>query len=67
MMSTNELVQFTATGGPMPAYTEQSVWEKSCPYGIQAPVLPPFRFTDDSIIAVMVHPEECYEDEKGKM
>jgi len=51
----------------MPAYKEPSAWEKSCPYGIQAPYFPPVRFTDDSIITVMVRPEEAYEDEKAEL
>ena len=67
MTATKTFNRFTATGGPMPGYKEPSTWEKSCPYGIQAPVLPPFRFTDDSIITVMVRPAESYEDEKAQM
>jgi len=67
MMGTDAYNSFTATGRPMPAHQEPSVWEKSCPYGIQAPVLPRFRFTDDSIIAVMVRPEESFEDEKAQL
>jgi len=59
--------RFSAIGGPMPAYKEPSAWEKSCPYGIQAPYFPPVRFTDDSIITVMVRPEEAYEDEKAEL
>lgn len=44
---------FTAIGGPMPQY-KPSLWENICLWGLQAPQYPPFRFTDDSIIPVVV-------------
>ncbi|RDL41655.1 uncharacterized protein BP5553_01634 [Venustampulla echinocandica] len=50
--------RFTATGGPKPSYKAPSVWEKSCPWGMQAPLLPRVRFTDETIIPVIVRLEE---------
>ena len=44
---------FTAAGRPMPKY-EPSTWANDCVWGPQAPQVPPFRFTDDSIISVIV-------------
>ncbi|KFY45585.1 hypothetical protein V495_02896 [Pseudogymnoascus sp. VKM F-4514 (FW-929)] len=45
--------RFTATGRPMPAYN-RSAWSSACIYGPTAPHFLPFRFTDDSIIPVVV-------------
>lgn len=57
--------RFTATGRPMPDYKEPSVWEGACPWGLQAPIYPPFRFTDESIIPVIVRfREPCFEDKQ---
>jgi hypothetical protein len=56
--------RFTAAGRPMPAYMEPSTWEKSCPWGLQAPLHPPFHFTDESIIPVMVYIQEANANEK---
>ncbi|KAH8821862.1 hypothetical protein F5884DRAFT_104780 [Xylogone sp. PMI_703] len=50
--------RFTATGRPWPGYKEPSTWEKCCPWGLQAPPHPPFRFTDKSIIPVIISVEE---------
>lgn len=56
---------FTATGGPMPNYEPPTAWETTCPWGVQAPILPPFRFTDQSIIPVVVRVHEFEIDEKS--
>jgi hypothetical protein len=62
--ATSRRDRFTATGRPMPAYKKPTAWETSCPWGLQAPILPPFRFTDDSIIPVIVCLQEFDTDGK---
>lgn len=52
--------RFTATGRPMPGY-HRSAWSSACMFGPTAPDFLPFRFTDDSIIPVVVRVcEESY-------
>lgn len=51
--------RFTATGGPMPKYEKPSAWVNAGFCAIQVPQHPPFRFTDDSIISVMIRLQEC--------
>ncbi|OBT63319.1 hypothetical protein VE03_07204 [Pseudogymnoascus sp. 23342-1-I1] len=46
--------RFTATGRPMPIQYNRSAWSSACVYGPTAPHFLPFRFTDDSIIPVVV-------------
>ena len=57
---------FTATGGPIPEYKKTSVWETACPWGLQAPKLPPFRFKDESIIPVIVRLRESGIEQEKK-
>ncbi|OBT55345.1 hypothetical protein VE04_04906 [Pseudogymnoascus sp. 24MN13] len=45
--------RFTATGRPMPT-DYRSAWSSACVFGPTAPHFLPFRFTDDSIIPVVV-------------
>ncbi|KAL5354292.1 hypothetical protein ACLOAV_000380 [Pseudogymnoascus australis] len=45
--------RFTATGRPMPIYNN-SAWSSACVFGPTAPHFLPFKFTDDSIIPVVV-------------
>lgn len=45
--------RFTATGRPMPTYNN-SAWSSACVFGPTAPHFLPFKFTDDSIIPVVV-------------
>lgn len=56
----------TAVGRPLPDYKEPSVWEKACPWGLQAPIPPPFHFTNDSIIPVIVRLWEPATEDKKK-
>lgn len=49
--------RFTAAGRPMPKHN-LSAWSTACIFGPTAPHLPPFRFTDDSIIPVVVRVRE---------
>ncbi|KAH8590978.1 hypothetical protein B0O99DRAFT_691039 [Bisporella sp. PMI_857] len=56
--------RFTATGEPMPQYTEPSAWEKACPWGLQAPILPPFGYTDQTVMLVPVRLQEDSSDDK---
>ncbi|PVH77406.1 hypothetical protein DL98DRAFT_517376 [Cadophora sp. DSE1049] len=54
MASTQELdPHFTATGQPMSTY-KPSAWANACLWGEQAPNHPPFKFTDQSLIPVIV-------------
>ena len=46
-------LHFTATGQPMPI-NKPSSWANACLWGEQAPNHPPFRFTDQSLIPVIV-------------
>lgn len=64
-MAANWQENFTATGGPMP-YRKNSAWERAAPGGPQAPVLPPFRFTDETIIPVVVRIQDEYAQDGRK-
>ncbi|KAH6711817.1 hypothetical protein BKA61DRAFT_578247 [Leptodontidium sp. MPI-SDFR-AT-0119] len=45
--------RFTATWQPTPTY-KSSTWANACLWGEQAPIHPPFRFTDQSLIPVII-------------
>ncbi|RFU25121.1 hypothetical protein B7463_g11216, partial [Scytalidium lignicola] len=47
-------MRFTAIGNPMPSEPSLPTLAKSSMGGITAPQYPPFKFTDDSIIRVVV-------------
>ncbi|KAH8653140.1 hypothetical protein BGZ60DRAFT_436063 [Tricladium varicosporioides] len=64
-MAANWQENFTATGGPMPQ-RKNSAWERAAPGGPQAPVLPPFRFTDETIIPVVVRIQDEYSQDGRK-
>lgn len=53
MVSNDSDLHFTATGQPMPPY-KPSAWANACLWGEQPPNHPPFRFTDQSLISVIV-------------
>lgn len=53
LSDTDYYERFTATGRPMPGYY-RSAWTSACMFGPTAPDFLPFRFTDDSIIPVVV-------------
>ena len=57
LQDTDWYERFTATGRPMPTY-KLSAWSHACIFGATAPQFPPFRFTDDSIIPVVVRVRE---------
>ncbi|KAF4617943.1 hypothetical protein G7Y89_g15038 [Cudoniella acicularis] len=68
MTSANWQQNFTATGGPMPDFQEPSVWARTSLWGLQAPIHPPFRFTDESVILVVIllrEPDIANERKKG--
>ncbi|OBT45153.1 hypothetical protein VE00_04318 [Pseudogymnoascus sp. WSF 3629] len=50
--------RFTAAGRPMPPKQNLSGWSNACVYVTTAPDHPPFRFTDDSIIPVLIRVRE---------